>query len=242
MGFDKQMVSLVRHCSRSDDIGKVVQDLSQNVRNLEQLHLKLSEKDRVKLDEQIRSLRADVDHEVSEFQLLRERAMASSLDQHAILPDEASTSNATAERDTAENELRQRQVTTNRLNDSYDLLEQDLIMLRETIGEVAQLVAQQNQRISHTDHLIHSAQDRIRNASSLLQKAVHHRYRTLASGALLGATLGGPIGCIMGMKIGALVALSGSAVGALSANLWQSRAARTGETHAEPSAYHQAML
>ena len=242
MQWDKRMVSIFPNPSRLDDIGKVVQDLSQNVRNLEQLHLRLSEKDRVKLEDQIRSLRTDVDREASEFQLLRERAMVSSFDQHTTLPDDASASNPTAELDTGESELRQRQVATSRLNDSYDLLEQDLIMLRETIGEVAQLVAQQNQQISHTDHLIHTAQDRIRNASTLLQKAVHSRYLTLASGALLGATLGGPIGCVMGMKIGALVALSGSAVGALSANLWQNRAARTDQSHDESSAYNQAML
>ncbi len=208
----------------------------QNIRTIEQLHSQLNEKDRLKLDRQIRLLRTEIDHEMSEFHILRNQAMASSVD------DNINNNNNSVEQDTTSNELRQRQITTNRLNDSYDLLEQDLILLRETIGEVAQLVAQQQEKISRTERLTLMAHDQIRSASSLLHKAVHNKYITLASGALLGASLGGPVGCFMGLKIGALVALSGSAVGALSANIMQQRIIRNDELENRKDSYNQAML
>ena len=155
----------------------------QNIRNIEQLHSQMTEKDRIKLDLQIRLLRTEI-----------------------------------------------------------DLLEQDLVVLRDTISEVAQLVKQQQEKLSRTEQLTHMAYDRIRDASSLLQRAVHNKYISLASGALLGASLGGPVGCIMGLKIGALVALSGSAVGALSANVMQQRAMRNDESQNRRDSYNQAML
>ena len=221
-----------------------MQTLVQNIRSLELLHLQLNDKDRQKLDQQIRLLRADIDREMSAFQELRQQAMATSMHDETRLSSEENGQEQTTESETATNELRQRSVakTNNRLNDSYDLLEQDLILLRDTMNEVAELVARHGQPISHTDYMIHSAQDHIRQASSLLQKAVHNKYVTLASGALIGASLGGPVGFLMGMKIGALAALSGSAVGALSANIMQQRALREGEAKKDDRAYPQAML
>jgi len=146
------------------------------------------------------------------------------------------------------NELRQRHVTTNCLNDSYDLLEQDLAYLREKIDEVQAMVAHQQQQqqliLSRTEHLKTIAQDRIYNASSFFQKAIYNRYVTLASGALLGGSICGPVGFTMGAKIGALVTLSGSALGALSMNIMRQKVTETDETENNNSAaaYNQAML
>jgi syntaxin 17 len=220
-----------------------VQNLVQNIRNIEQLYSQMNEKDRIKLDRQIRLLRTESDREMSEFHMLRDRAMAISIDENFSSSNDNINTNESPEDDTASNELRQRHLTTsNRLNDSYDLLEQDLILLRDTITEVAQLVKQQEEKISRTEQLTHMAYDRIRDASSLLQRAVHNKYISVASGALLGASLGGPIGCIMGLKIGALVALSGSAVGALSANIMQQRVTRNEDFQNRRDSYNQAML
>jgi hypothetical protein len=180
---------------------------------------------------------------MSEFHTLRDQAMASSIDENISLTDNSINNDSTTEKDIISNELRQRHVTTtNHLNDSYDLLEQDLILLRDTIGEVAQLVAQQQEKISNTGHLMNMAHERIRDASTLFQRAVHNKYITLASGALLGASLGGPVGCILGLKIGALVALSGTAVGALSANIMQHRMSRNDGSNDNNDSYNQAML
>ena len=210
--------------------------MAQNIRNIEQLNVQLTEKDRVKLDRQIRLLRAEIDRELAEYQTLRDRAMASSLDETTNTNDDVAV-------DENSNELRQRHATTaNRLNDSYDLLEHDLILLRETIGEVAQLVAQQKEKISHTEQLLHMAHDQIRHASTFLQRAAQNKYLTLASGAILGASLGGPIGCVMGLKIGAIAALSGSAVGALSANMMNQRMTHNAECEENHDSYNQAML
>jgi len=200
-------------------------------------------KDRTKLERQIRLLRTEIDREMSEFHILRDQAMASSIDENLSTSDDNINNNNSSEQDITSNELRQRHLTTtNRLNESHDSLEQDLILLRETIGEVAQLVKQQQEKISNTEHLINLAHDRIRDASSLLQRAVHNKYITLASGALIGASLGGPVGCFMGLKVGALVALSGSAVGALSANLMQQRLMRNDGSNDNNDSYNQAML
>lgn len=217
----------------------------QNIRTIEQLHSQLNEKERIKLERQIRLLRTEVEREMSEFHALRDQAMATSMNESPTLSTDPTDQNASQEHDTSSNELRQRHVTkstTNSLNDSYDLLEQDLILLRDTINEVAQLVRQQQETVSRTEQLTNMAHDRIRDATSMLQKAVQNRYISLASGALLGASLGGPVGCFMGMKIGALVALSGSAVGALSANLMQQRIARNDESQERRDSYNQAML
>lgn len=217
----------------------------QNIRTIEQLHSQLNEKERLKLERQIRHLRTEIDREMSEFHTLRDQAMSASMNETASLSTDPIENNEHQEADTSSNELRQRHVTkstTNSLNDSYDLLEQDLILLRDTINEVAQLVRQHQETISRTEQLTNMAHDRIRDASSILQKAVHSKYISVASGALLGATLGGPVGCFMGLKIGALVALSGSAFGAFSANLMQQRITRNDESRERRDSYNQAML
>ena len=214
----------------------------QNIRAIEQLHSQLNEKERVKLERQIRHLRTEIDREMTEFHTLRDQAMATSMNETTSLSTDPIDS---PEHDISSNELRQRHMTkatTNSLNDSYDLLEQDLILLRDTINEVAQLVKQQQETVSRTEQLTNMAHDRIRDATSILQRAVQNRYISLASGALLGASLGGPVGCFMGLKIGALVALSGSAVGALSANLMQQRVARNDGSQERRDSYNQAML
>jgi syntaxin 17 len=169
---------------------------------------------------------------MNEFPRLREQGAAFSLQDD----------NNDSEQDSTSNELRQRHTTTNRLNDSYDFLEQDLAHLREAVDEVAALVAQQKQSLSRTEHLRNLAQYPIQNASSIFQKAIHNRYVTLASGALLGASIGGPVGFVMGVKVGALVALSGSAVGALSMNIMQQRVSEASESQDNTTSYHQAML
>ena len=110
------------------------------------------------------------------------------------------------------------------------------------MNEIGQLVAQHQEKISNTEHSIHVAHDRIHNASALLQNAVHNRYVTLASGALLGASLGGPVGLMLGLKTGALAALSGSAVGLLSVNFLQRRKTQHDESKTNNVAYDRAML
>ncbi|CAF0784988.1 unnamed protein product [Adineta steineri] len=232
------------YVQKLNEIGKIVQTLAQNIRNIEQLHLQLTEKYRVKHDRKILLLRTEINNEMSEFHTLRNQAMASSIDENLSTVDERSDDNNNTEQNPESNGLHQRHVTeTNRLNDSYDLLEQDLILLRDTMNEVAQLVQLHKEKISHTEQLIHIAHDQIRNASTLLQKAVQNKYFTLASGAILGASLGGPIGCIMGLKIGALAALSGSAVGAFSVNRMQQKMIRNEEQiHNNHDSYNQAML
>ncbi|CAF0804009.1 unnamed protein product [Adineta steineri] len=232
------------YVQKLNEIGKIVQTLAQNIRNIEQLHLQLTEKYRVKHDRKILLLRTEINNEMSEFHTLRNQAMASSIDENLSTADDRSDDNNNTEQDPESNGLRQRHVTeTNRLNDSYDLLEQDLILLRDTMNEVAQLVQLHKEKISHTEQLIHIAHDQIRNASTLLQKAVQNKYITLASGAILGASLGGPIGCIMGLKIGALAALSGSAVGAFSVNRMQQKMIRNEQQiHNNHDSYNQAML
>jgi hypothetical protein len=203
----------------------------------------MNEKDRIKFDRQIRLLRTEIDREMSEFHTLRDRAMATSIDDNFSSSNDNVNTSESPEDSAASNELRQRHVTTNnRLNDSYDLLEQDLIHLRDTINEVAELVKQHEEKLSRTDRITNNVYDQIRNASSLLHRAVHNKYISVASGALLGASLGGPVGCIMGLKIGALVALSGSAVGALSANIMQQRVIRDDESQNRRDSYNQAML
>ena len=173
----------------------------QNIRNIEHLHSQLNEKDRLKLERHIRVLRTEIDREMLEFHTLRDQAKTTSINESVSLLTSGTDHNENLEHNETSAGLRQRHMTnTTRLNDSYDLLEQDLILLRDTINEVAQLVQQQQEKISRTEHLTHMAYDRIRDASSLLQRAVHNKYISLASGALLGASLGGPVGCCYGLK------------------------------------------
>jgi hypothetical protein len=145
------------------------------------------------------------------------------------------------------NELRQRHVTTDHSNNSYDLLEKDLAYLREAIDEVNALVAkqqrQQEELLSRTEHLRNTIQSRFHNVSSFFQKAIHNQYVSLASGAVLGASIGGPVGFTMGAKVGTLVALTGSALGALSMNIMRQRVTETDESETNNTiAYNQAML
>jgi len=220
----------------SDEIGKIVQNLSQNIRNIEQLHSQLNEKDRAKIEQQISQLRSEVDQEMIEFHQLREQTMASTMNEDTPPDTDLEQEPPIA------NELRQRHVTVDRLNDSYEALEQDLRSLHELTVQVAQLVKEQKEKIALTQKLTDMAHDRIQEATSILDRAVHNKYVTIASGAILGATLGGPVGLFMGVKVGALAALSGSAVAALSVNLIQQRSLKQEESKAMTSSYSQAML
>jgi hypothetical protein len=177
---------------------------------------------------------------MSEFHKLREQFTVSSLQENSSSIEE--TYNNDIEENTTSNELRQRHIATNRLNDSYVLLEQDLASLREAIDEVSTLVAQQERTLSRTQQFKTIAQYPVRNVSSFFQQAVHNRYVAMTSGALLGACVGGPVGFMMGAKVGALVAFSGSAVGALSMNIMQQRVSQTDESQDNSTAYDRAML
>lgn len=141
------------------------------------------------------------------------------------------------------NVLRQRHVTTNPLDHTYDLLERDLAYLRGAIDEVATLIAEQEQKLSRLEYYKTIAQNRLHSASSFFHNAIRNRYVTTASGAVVGASIGGPVGFMMGVKIGSLVALSGSALGALSMNIMRQRVTETDESQDNnTTAYSQAML
>ncbi|CAF5222724.1 unnamed protein product, partial [Rotaria magnacalcarata] len=91
--------------------------------------------------------------------------------------------------------------------------------------------------------LQNKAQDPSHNTSSLIQKVMRSRYFALASGALLGASLGGPVGFMVSAKVGALVTLSGSAVGALSLNIMRQKVLDNNESQNNDCVtYNQAML
>ena len=215
--------------------------MAKNLLNIERLYSQLNENERSKLGRQIDLLRTEIDREMNEFHRLRQHGAAFLPQENNLLIDNTNTNEF--EQDTTSNGLRQRHVTENRLNDSYDLLEQDLAYLREAIDEVATIVAQQQQALSRTEHLRHLAQHPIQNASLFFQRAIQNRYVTFASGALLGASIGGPVGFIMGTKLGALVALSGSAVGALSVNIMRQRVSDANESQDDGTvSYNQAML
>lgn len=203
----------------------------------------MSNKARLKLDRQIQLVRKDIDHERLEFHRLREQAMTTSMNENPSSMDDNNHNNNNAEEDSESNQLRQRHLTeTNNLAETCDSLQQDVVNLHQTIQEVALLVAQHKEKLTHTEQLINTAHDRIQNASTLLQKAVHNKYTSMISGALLGASLGGPVGLVMGLKIGAVVALSGSAVGAVSVNLAQQRRTRSDTPTSNDTSYNQAML
>ncbi|CAF0748397.1 unnamed protein product [Adineta steineri] len=231
------------YIEKLNEIDTIIHDLAENIRNIEQLYLQLNENERFTLDHQVRHFRIEIDREMNEFHRLREQYIALPSENTLSINETNDNNNSSSiEENTTSNQLRQRHVTTNRLNDSYDLLEQDLAHLREAIDEVATIIAQQDKLLSRTEQIKNIAQYRVRNVSSLFQKAIHNRYITIASGALLGATIGGPVGFMMGAKAGTLVALSGSAVGALSMNIMQQRASENEESEYNTTAYNQAML
>lgn len=232
-----------------DEIRAVIEKALYNISTIEQLSEQLNEKDRTKLDREIRLLRAEIDRETTEFQTLRQQAVASTMDTTPTPTNETTPiiDNDTdhTDQETASNELRQRHVTTTTtesFDDSYKKLIEEIQVLNEIVGEVAQLTAQQREKISHTERLIDMAHDRIHDASTLLQKAVHSKYATTVSGALLGASLGGPVGFVLGLKMGTIAALGGSAFGALSANLLQRGITRHDQANDNNSSYNQAML
>jgi hypothetical protein len=224
-----------------DEITTLVHDLAGNIRHIEHLHTQLTENERLTLDYQIYRLRNEIDRELSEFHRIREQMIISSQPETTSSID-GTTNDALNENHDTANELRQRHTTLNRVNDTYDLLEQDLAALRETINEVATLVAHQEEALTRAQQLRNLARHRAHNVSSFFQRAVHNRYVTITSGAVVGALVGGPVGFVMGTKIGALVALTGSAVGALSMNIMQQRAAEAAESTDNTTAYNQAML
>lgn len=207
---------------------------------MEQAQSQLNENEHSKLDQHIQLLRGEIDREMSEFHRLREQLTTEENTSSSINEEE---DNHVEEEETISNVLRQRHVTTNPLNHTYDLLERDLAFLRDKIDEVATLIADQEQKLTRLEYYKTIAHNRIHSASSFLYNAIHNRYVTTATGAVLGASIGGPVGFIMGTKVGSLVALSGSALGALSMNIMRQRVIETDESEDNnTTAYSQAML
>ena len=167
-------------------------------------------------------------------------------DLHKLLSQSSINENENFDDNFTTNELRQRHVTATRSNETYDLLEQDLVYLREAVDEVAVLLARQQQQyeqISRTVSLRNLTHSSLSNATSFIQNIIHNQYVTTASGAVIGAAITGPVGFIMGTKVGALVALSGSALGAFSMSIMRHKETEKIESEDDQStAYNQAML
>ncbi|CAF1656341.1 unnamed protein product, partial [Adineta ricciae] len=172
------------YIEKLNEIGNLIVDLSHSIRHTQQLHSQLDENEYLTLDYQIHRLLKETEREMSEFHRLREQFNLSMNETTPNLTDETDQSN----------ELQQQQVTVTRVNDSYDLLERDLATLRETIDEIATLLARQEQMITRMQQLRDIAQVRVHNASLFFHNIIHNRYMTITSGALIGATLGGPVG------------------------------------------------
>lgn len=173
---------------------------------------------------------------MSELQRLREQV---TMEENNSSIDEPNN----VEEDDTSNGLRQRHVTTNPLDHTYDLLERDLAFLRNRIDEVATMIAEQEQKLSRLEYYKTIAHNRLHSVSSFFHNAIRNRYVTTASGAVIGASIGGPVGFMMGTKVGSLVALSGSALGALSMNIMRQRVTETDESENNTTtAYSQAML
>ena len=211
--------------------------MTQNLHNIETLHSQLEENDRIKIKPEIIRLRADIDREMIEFRALRQKAIEQSNDDNGMKFVETEKQTGSIEENNETNQLRQRQVAVNRLEDSYNALENDLTNLKELIDQVAVLVSEQQEKICLTERLVDSAQSNIVSASSLLKSAVNNKYLLLTSGAVIGATVAGPVGFFMGIKAGAVAGLSGSVIGAVSANLMKRKS-----KNSESVAYNQAML
>lgn len=189
---------------------------------------------------QVQSLRDQIDHQISELHRLREETA----DDEDNLPiDPPTTDPNSIEENNSPNVLRQRHVTRNPLDATYDMLERDLIYLRQTVDDIDKLVTEQGEKLSRIELYRTIVHNRLHSASSLLSNVFHNRFVTTTAGAIVGAGIGGPVGLTMGAKIGALVAVSGSALGALSMNIMRQRVAETDQIeNNDVTPYNQAML
>lgn len=203
----------------------------------------MNDEDRAKINPEVNTLRFDVEREIVEFQKLRRKAMDFS-SQQSDASDEAVMDKDESGRTVSEETsgLRQRLLNADQLNDSYQAVEKDLINLKETITLVSQLVANQRTTIWHTDQLITSAQSQLTSATTYLQSAVRHKYGAMASGALIGASLAGPIGLFMGMKAAAIATIGGSAIGAVSATIVHKKTSQDISNTNQGQVYDRAML
>ncbi|CAF4511450.1 unnamed protein product [Rotaria socialis] len=225
-----------------DEIHTISHNLAKHIAIIEQLHSQSNENQRLKLAHHIHLLRIKIGGQMTSLDRLQEELLFSSLTENNSSLNEIDQNDS--QHSPTSNEFRHRQITTNRLNDSYDLLEQDLAYLHEAIDEVNTIIKQQNQKLlSKTEHVQNNAEDPSHNTSSLIQKVMQSRYFALVSGAVIGASLGGPVGFMVGAKVGALVTLSGSAVGALSLNIMRQKVLDNNESQNNDCAtYNQAML
>ena len=212
----------------------------QDRQHIEQLGLQLNENERLTMESQVQSLRDQIDHQISELHRLREETVD---DENNLPIDPSTTDPNNIEENTSPNVLRQRHASRNPLDATYDMLERDLIYLRQTVDDIDKLVTEQGQKLSRIELYRTIVHNRLNSASSLLSNIFHNRFVTTAAGAAVGAGIGGPVGLTMGAKIGALVALSGSALGALSMNIMRQRVAETDQVeNNDVTPYSQAML
>lgn len=236
-------------CFYLDEIDKIIHNLKENLENIEELYSKLNDIERLKVNQQIHLLRIKIDYEMTDLQNLREQLNA---EENLLSINETDNqdddNNDNLQDNSLSNELRQRHVTTtttttNNLDTNYDLLEDDLAYLRTAIDEVTALVAKQQEQIERLEQLRNNNNTNTNTMPTFFQKFIHNRYVPVVSGAVVGASITGPVGFLMGTKVGALVALSGSALGALSMNIMRHRATDNDETQTdETTTYNQAML
>lgn len=205
---------------------------------IEKFDLPFDENERSKMRSQVQAIREQIDHELTELHRLREQPV----DDQTDLPIDQPTTDPDHIEDN-HSILRQRHVSRNPLDASYDMLERDLIYLRQTVDDIDKLVAEQEQKLSRIELYRTIVHNRLHSASSLLSNVFYNRFTTTATGAVVGAGIAGPVGFTMGAKIGALLAFSGSAVGALSMNVMRQRVTEPDQVQTnDVIAYDRAML
>jgi hypothetical protein len=218
---------------------------------MEELSQHLNDNRRGEVENETIALRKMTDEEKADFQERREemeRVMSRGNGLQLTDDDEnrQQEDNLQSIAESSSEGLRQRQIQLNHPDRSevYNALEQELRVLYETANEVNRLAASQGSTISRTNQLIQAAHDDVNRGASLLHQTIRHKYTKIASGALLGAALGGPVGLCLGAKAGALVALSSSTVAIVTMKIMQRHgSSTTNSSSMETSvAYDQAML
>ncbi|CAF5036401.1 unnamed protein product, partial [Rotaria magnacalcarata] len=132
-------------CFDLHKIHTISHNLAKYIAIIEQLHSQSNENERLKLAHHIHFLRIKIDGQMTSLDRLQEELLFSSFTENNSSLNEIDQNDS--QHSLTSNELRHRQITTNHLNESYDLLEQDLAYLHEAIDEVNTIIKQQDQKL-----------------------------------------------------------------------------------------------
>ncbi|XP_030061001.1 syntaxin-17 [Microcaecilia unicolor] len=210
--------------------GRTVQQLRANIREMEQLCLRVRKEDAQILENMINPIKVEASVAVTEFLQLHSKSVEElnrryneqSTNQQTPLTRSTTTGVLSCNFEDEHGSLQSSSQSFSPLPEipqdqnaaeSWETLEEDLIELNSLVTQFAEVLHSQQEKIDSIEDHVNTAAVNVEEGTKNLGKAVKYKLAVLpVAGALIGGVVGGPIGLLAGFKVAGIAAALGGGV------------------------------